>query len=625
MIGTRIDHYEVVAKLGEGGMGAVYRGVDVLLERDVALKFLRPELACQPELVERFRAEAVTLARLNHPNIATLYGMALHGSDLFMVMEYVPGETLEAVVRRSGRLDPFQAIRIGIDVAQALEYAHRAGVIHRDIKPANLILTPGGAIKVTDFGIARVFGAARQTRLGYVVGTLAYMAPEQIMPERFGGQEVDGRADLYALGIVLYETLTGRVPFDAMSDYSLMRAQVEEPPAPPGTLAAVPNALEVVVLRALAKAPAERFGNAGELRDALLSAEKAIGEELPRPTRLASPLPETRWAGAAIPSSVVRRDTPAPAPAAVSPAAPGSAPRARTLASWLRDSAQRGMNWKHYTSIAALGVISASLLAAYALRAPRPQTEADARPAASMAAREPQRTTAAAPVIPADIPAVPAPPVALPDTQAPGMPPVTRRPAPRPVTRAPNLPAEQPVARPPAEAPAQPNEPAAAAPSPPTRVEAVPETVPSTPVPAGPSSNAATPVFPLMFDKVKLVLAEGEKTREVDALLKLTGDRLTVVDKSRGSVLKEFSYTVIRGAVYSQSRHPRWKSGLGAAAAVGVFAAPVFFKNGTKHWFTIQTDDDFAVLQLDKNNYRVILPAFETRSRVAVERQADEK
>jgi serine/threonine-protein kinase len=468
---------------------------------------------------------------------------------------------------------------------------------------------------VTDFGIARVFGAARQTRLGYVVGTLAYMAPEQIMPERFGGQEADGRADLYALGIVLYEMLTGRVPFDAQSDYSLMRAQVEEPPPPPGAIAAVPGALEAIVLRALAKAPGDRFKGAAEFREALLGAEKEFGGEVPRPTRLAAPVPETRWAGSALPT---------PAPVAVLPSEPGGVAQASTVGRWLRNAASQRLNWRHYTSIAALAVMAVSLVLAYAWRSPQPQPAGGAQPAPAMRVDQTQHA-AATPVVPPEASTTPDRPVAPPDMRAPEVPPLSPGPSPRPVKRTPSRPAERPVVPPPAESPvqppAQPKEPAAL----PADVPALPQPEPTKEASADVPSDAATPVAPLTFTKVKLVLAEGTKTRELDAQLTLRSDRVVIIDGKRGSLLKEFRYASIRGAVYSQSKHPRWKTGLGAAAAVGVFAAPFFFLKSTKHWLTLQTDDDFAVLQLDKDNYRVILPALETRSRVSVERAPAEK
>jgi eukaryotic-like serine/threonine-protein kinase len=258
MIGTQLGNYRVVARLGEGGMGTVYRATDTMLDRDVALKVLRPELARQAALVERFRAEAVALARLRHEHIAALYGLDRQGDELVMVMEYVSGETLESRLGRTGPMNWQEALPIMRGVLAALGHAHVRGVVHRDIKPANVMVDSDGTVKVMDFGIARLMGENRQTRAGVAIGTPSYMAPEQLR-----GEDVDGRTDLYAAGALLFELLTGRVAFEADSDYSLMMQQLNEPPRPPSTLTpGVPRALDAVVSRAMAKQPAQRFASA---------------------------------------------------------------------------------------------------------------------------------------------------------------------------------------------------------------------------------------------------------------------------------------------------------------------------------------------------------------------------
>ena len=267
MIDAQIDNYRITEKLGDGGMGSVYKAVDVMLEREVALKFLRPELALQKDLVDRFRAEAIVLAKLTHQNIASLYGLHRHGDDLFMAMEFVPGETLESLLKREKSMPLDRAVAIAGDVLQALDYAHRRGIVHRDVKTANIIAMPTGGVKVMDFGIARVLGTERRTRVGFVVGTIGYMAPEQIQ-----GLEVDGRADIYALGVVLYEMLTGRMPFQGDTEYAIMQAQVQQTPVPPRVFAPVPVPVENTIMRALAKLPQERFQTASEFHQALQTA-----------------------------------------------------------------------------------------------------------------------------------------------------------------------------------------------------------------------------------------------------------------------------------------------------------------------------------------------------------------
>jgi serine/threonine-protein kinase len=271
MIGQIIGTYRIEQKIGEGGMGAVFRGHDLMLEREVAIKALRPELARQRELVARFRSEAVTLAKLNHSHIATLYNFLRHGDDYFMVMEFVRGKTLDEVLRQAGAMDIERAVRLFCQALAGLAHAHALGVIHRDIKPANLMLTANDEVKVMDFGIARVLGTARQTKTGRLIGTLEYMSPEQMR-----GAETDARSDIYSLGILLYEMLTGRVPFQADSDYELMRAQVEQQPLPPREVKGeIPIAVEAAILQALAKDPAARFQSAAEFRSALISAVPA--------------------------------------------------------------------------------------------------------------------------------------------------------------------------------------------------------------------------------------------------------------------------------------------------------------------------------------------------------------
>jgi serine/threonine protein kinase len=277
MIGKVIGNYKIVEKIGEGGMGAVYRGLDTMLEREVAIKMLRPELASQPDVLERFRTEAVTLAKLNHPNIATLYSFMRDGEDYFMVMEFVRGATLDDVIRRHGAMIIERAVPLFCQALDGIDHAHRMGIIHRDIKPANVMLTEGGSIKVMDFGIARVLGSARMTRAGNVVGTIEYMSPEAVR-----GLEVDARSDVYSLGILLYEILTGRVPFDSQSEFEMMKMQVEKAPQPPRTFTeSIPVEIEQAIMRSLAKKAEARFQTAGEFRAVLLGALGRATTELP--------------------------------------------------------------------------------------------------------------------------------------------------------------------------------------------------------------------------------------------------------------------------------------------------------------------------------------------------------
>ena len=308
MIGRVIGNYRIEALLGRGGMGAVYRALDTMLDRTVAIKALRADAATQPHAVERFRMEARTLARLLHPNIATLYTLVRSGDDFYMVMEFCEGETFESILRRRGRLDPAEAIPLFVQALNGLEHAHRHGIVHRDIKPANLMRLPDGTVKVMDFGIARLLGSSRLTQTQHTIGTAAYMAPEQIR-----AQDVDARADVYALGVLLYELVAGRVPFQSESSFEVMEAHIHRAPPPPREFAPdLPEALEDAILRALAKDPDDRFSSVVALRETL----NALALPASRP------LAETTFAPSPSQHDTPTEDEPEPAPPSSSEARP---------------------------------------------------------------------------------------------------------------------------------------------------------------------------------------------------------------------------------------------------------------------------------------------------------------
>ena len=287
MIGERIGHLRVIESIGVGGMGAVWHAVDELLDRHVALKVIRPELMSRPGLAERFRSEAIVLARLQHPCIAALYGLEKRGEEFVMVMEYVDGQTLDSRLATQSVLPWPEATRITRAVLDALDHAHESGVIHRDIKPANVMITRAGRVKVMDFGIARLVGAQRQTRTGAAVGTPSYMSPEQLL-----GQEVDGRADVYAVGTLLYELCTGHLPFEVEGDYLRMIAQLQQIPALASThVPDLPPGLDRIIARALQKEPEDRFSTSGDFRDALEELEREHGVLRPYGTPAAGSMP----------------------------------------------------------------------------------------------------------------------------------------------------------------------------------------------------------------------------------------------------------------------------------------------------------------------------------------------
>jgi len=261
LIGRKLaGRYQVVERLGAGGMGVVYRAEDTWLGRTVAIKVLRPELAADADFLRRFRREAKAAACLSHPNIVSLFDVGQDGDLHYLVMEYVPGHTLEQRLDR-GPLPPGEAVRVASLVAAALEHAHSHDVVHRDIKPQNILLAPGGQVKVTDFGIARAGVASTVTHPGAIVGSVHYLAPEQVQ-----GAPGDQQADVYALGVVLYRMLTGRLPFEGENPISVALKHVHEQPVPLRRLAPrTPPGLEKVVMRALRKDPDERYASAGEL------------------------------------------------------------------------------------------------------------------------------------------------------------------------------------------------------------------------------------------------------------------------------------------------------------------------------------------------------------------------
>lgn len=264
-INSVIGGYKILEKVGEGGMGTVFRGIDVMLERQVALKLLRPELTHMPDLVKRFHTEAVALARLNHPHIVTLHQLFRDGDQYFMVLEFVRGETLDRLIKRCSPIPWQTACPLICQALAGLEHAHILKVVHRDIKPANLILTQTGIVKLMDFGIARMRESGDLTQVGNMIGTLKYMSPEQIQ-----GEDIDHLADIYAVGAVLYEMLTGHPPFDGKTDYELIRAKVEADPKPLRAFVPdIPSRLEAAVLRALARSAQERFESAGKFRTEL--------------------------------------------------------------------------------------------------------------------------------------------------------------------------------------------------------------------------------------------------------------------------------------------------------------------------------------------------------------------
>ncbi|PID37990.1 MAG: hypothetical protein CSA65_00830 [Proteobacteria bacterium] len=276
--------YKLIEVLGQGGMAVVYRGRHVLTDQTVAIKALPPELAAQREVKQRFIDEARTLGRLEHPNIVHLHNFLEEDGHLYLVMQYAEGETFDGIIDREGRISVADVVVIGCETLKALGYAHDKGVIHRDIKPSNIIIRGDSSVKVMDFGIAKMVGSTKLTVTGQTMGTVRFMAPEQVR-----GKNIDHRADLYSLGVTLYQAVTGQTPFDGDTHFDIMRKHLTDLPPAPSTLVELPSELEAVLLKSLEKRAEARFQTADEFRRALARVpadieDRRLTRSLPVPT-----------------------------------------------------------------------------------------------------------------------------------------------------------------------------------------------------------------------------------------------------------------------------------------------------------------------------------------------------
>ncbi len=346
--GTLSGRYETNAKLGTGGMSNVYKATDRILERTVAVKILAEHLSDDERFVARFRREALAVAKLIHPNIVQVYDTGKDEGRHYIVMEYVEGRSGAQILQRQGPVEPETAAEIGIQACAGLDYAHRRGIIHRDVKPGNLMIVGGPIgggemiVKLTDFGIARAIEQTRITQVGSVVGTAAYLAPEQVR-----GEEATPATDVYALGVVLYQFLTGRLPYEGSSLAELAVRQQNEKPLPPNTYnSEVPETLGAAVLRALEGDPNRRYASADELASGLrlgmeggdvtlpleegTSATSVLGGDTAATRRMGRDTAQTEYRPA---QSQTRRPqprvAPAPAPAPASPPRATAPPRKR--------------------------------------------------------------------------------------------------------------------------------------------------------------------------------------------------------------------------------------------------------------------------------------------------------
>ncbi len=418
-VGATVGDYQIVGILGAGGMGKVYKVRNLISDRIEAMKVLLPDLVQEPDLADRFLREIKVQASLEHPNIAALHTAVRVENQLLMLIEFVEGVTLEQKLK-SGPLPAAQAVDYIRQVLAALEYAHARGVVHRDIKPANMMLTPGGVVKLMDFGIAKSAVDRRLTMTGTTMGSLYYMSPEQIQ----GATTVDARSDLYSVGVSLYELATGKRPFDGDSQFAIMSAHLEKTPVPPIEIdPRLPAALNDVILMSVLKDPNARFQTAAAFRNALGNVPFAAAQ---------------------------------PAPA-VAPAATIAAPPRGRRGLWMAIGAVAAM-------LAIIGIIQFG---------PRLRTKA-----------APQTTTTTAPAPAPAPPAPQQPTHPQPQLPRQPQPELNTPPAPKPVRQAEQQPAKQqrpPVAPPVEQRPAAPEVNAATPPAPQPQKQAA---APATPPPA---------------------------------------------------------------------------------------------------------------------------------------------
>ena len=614
MVGQNIGKYRVEDRLGRGGMGTVYRAVDETLHREVAIKVLNAELN-DPEVAKRFRAEAITVARLSHPGIATIYELFQHDGQWLMVMEFVRGETLDRMVERLGALSPQRAAELCMQSLAALAHAHSMGVVHRDLKPANLMITESGAVKIMDFGIARVAGTEHLTSAGYMMGTPAYMAPEQVM-----GHEIDARADLYAMGVVFYRLTTGRLPFKGETPFAMAQSQVNDQPTPIGLLRTdLPSWVEQIISRALAKAPELRFQSAVEFHEALARCMAGLSmtttgaaayaaaptEVLTTPVRLNGAGTISSRFQTATPDAPTGYATPVGLSAAgdptrsVAPPVPSPPPRRHAMAVAL--------------GVAALVLVLAGIGAFMYVRS-RSQTPPAQDVVATAPAASPE-TSAAQPPAP-----VPAGDATSPATAA-------ASPAPNPGVSPPG--ASPPGASGSPARAAQPPSPGSVGGGDAAARGAAANAARPTQPPATPPPAAAAPATPdarvppaaadsqVVFPNVKVLMVTGRKAQDRDALLSFVGGQVTVLNRQGGAILATTSYQAIERATYVRARNPKWDPVL--------FSPPPDLDMPgilptARHWLVLQGKAAYLILQLDGDNWLKVLETVESRTGIKVDR-----
>ena len=577
LVGQNIKKYRVSTRIGRGGMGIVYRALDLTLHRDVAIKVLNPDLH-DKEVARRFRAEAVTVARLNHPGIARIYEFFEHDGQWMMVMEYLRGETLERLVERLGPLPAARAADLTLQVLSALAHAHALDVVHRDLKPANLMLTESGAVKTMDFGIARVAGTEKLTSAGLMMGTPAYMAPEQVT-----GGTIDGRTDLFSLGLVLFYLLTARLPFAGETPMDMARSRVEEDPTPIHTVRrGLPDWVQAVLDRALARDPADRFQTADEFAQALVHGMDGREADSDQRTALAiGPILSPSPTGSGRSTGGARRDSASlphasgsigppsgsagpPSGSAGPPSAPVKQP-STTLPASTATSVAESRSSKVALVIASI-VVMATVGGAWAWVTW-------------------QRSTSP-------------PPAGGPVVDA------TKTPAPATDTATPS-----------ASAPSKTTAPAASpspssSPTPGAIAAGATRSGRALPTPA----DANAPL--VAFSDVKLLMLRGQKFEEEDAVLNFVAGQASLTPRRGGPALATMPLRQIAKATYIHARDPAWSDGLAMPPAGLDYPG-----RSSRHWLALQSASTYLLIRLDDLTWRSVLFTLESRAPIKVDRR----
>jgi len=613
MIGRSIGKYRILERIGRGGMGTVYRAIDESLQREVAIKVLNAEVT-EPEALRRFRAEAITLARLQHPTIATLFELTEDDGDLLMVMEFVRGETLQKLAERMGKVPPDFAAQLCSQALDGLWHAHRAGIVHRDLKPGNLMVTGDGIVKVMDFGIARIAGSEHLTSDGFTMGTPAYMAPEQVR-----GDEVDARSDIYSMGVVLYRLWTGQLPFSGETPFAIAHRQLHEPPVPLKVAGPeLPSWCDLVLSRALAKSPSERYQTALEFKNALSTAATFMSLDDVATVTLRTPravmLPQTSMSKS-MPASgtnesarVVSRSTAVQpqqpeAPAAAAPPVSGATERPATGSAPATGRTVVISPRQIFAGVTSLMVVLvvvaiATVLAIKRIQQPKvlPSQPVALAPAPTVAvppvlaptAPPPQAGSGATPAAPA--PAASAAP--------------TPPPPPAPVTS--NKTSSTASAKAPAQNPAGTTAASATPKAPATGASAAPVS-PQPEAPSAPSSGASvTDTQPAVaFDKVKLLVLDGDKAREDDAELRFANGNVQILGASQ-RVVGSFPYQSVHTVTSTRSKQPRWKGPDGTVVDAKMSSGAFGFLKSDKNWVALVTSKATYVFRVEDGDLQTL-------------------